>query len=1077
MNATDLIQSYFDPDAVARLSHAAGLEPEVAGRVLNTGLPLQLQALTASAQTPEGEALIANALDSLPVFDSVGTALEESGGAANLRQAGELLSPALLGEAAQGLSAEVAAQTSVDPGQVQTLLQMALPLLLIALGQRGLKDGNIAPMLTGLGLGGAALAEAQAAPTEPASTEPAPTPPEKSAPAVTPADPAPADPAPADPTTPEGLLRYLQARFSGSVGQQIGAVAGFGGGVRKQAAMAAVPVVLAALVGKAGAGGKLGPLAAPFVPLTGEDGHINTDLLGSPVEVARIEGQGRGLLAGLFGDVNAVTGRLGSALGGSGDSSRRLLALLTPLVLSALGRAYPDGIGALPVGALAADSAGGLKAMLPSGFSSLGVLIASLAAGTPLPGTVAVAAAPPRAVIKPGAPVPATAKPSRPSPLKPSRTITYRPPPPPPARKRRLPLWPIPLLLLLLLGGCWVIQNRAAAPAGGVAAGAAQATFTDPQSGATVPADGFTLNGTGPAGETLSVFLNSSQVGRATVAADNTWAVDVARAAPEDQGPQTFTLKDSSGKELASLNVNVGGEGAAIATPGITPVPVTPDPVEPDPATQIPAAPASGAQGTDPQTSGSTTTTPETAGSAGSGDSSTTGGNAGTASDPPAAAGTVPTTTATPASGVGIDGTGTDGGETNGRGTNGAGTATAPVPSTGSGTTSLTSGTSAPTPGGATSGGTMPAKPTPTPDQPTPAQPTPARPVTATPAPATPRPVGPTAVITSPAQGARVPAGGLTLRGTGPTGAKFALYHSGLKSGTVNVRADGSWKTDIVDGAALPGPQIYDLRDAGGQVVARVSVQVAPRVQGEARVPGSSTVSSKPSVPGKPSVPAAPKGQGTTGATEGTPARAGAGEEVSAFATPPLPAARISVDSPASGAQVSSAGFALSGKGTPGQSFEVIEDGVSVGSLTIGADGTWTRQVPGPSVGARTYEIRVPGGQQAALVPVTVVAATDSAAGAACPRTLSVSLSDGETVTAPYRFGGVGSASSYVITARRDRKFLGMKTADLSADCTWNFLSRPGPSGGQTSQITYEVRPAGVSVNAEPAARLTLNIR
>ncbi|WP_415785719.1 DUF937 domain-containing protein, partial [Deinococcus saxicola] len=169
-NATDLIQSFFDPGAVARLAQAAGLEPEVAGQVLEAGLPLQLGALAEAAKTPDGEAMIAEAVGALPPFGSVAEALEESGGADNLRQAGEMLAPVLMGGAAEGLPAQVAAQMTgqarADPAQVQTLLHLALPLLLSALGQRGLQAGNIAPMLAGLvglGLGGAGLAAAAGA--------------------------------------------------------------------------------------------------------------------------------------------------------------------------------------------------------------------------------------------------------------------------------------------------------------------------------------------------------------------------------------------------------------------------------------------------------------------------------------------------------------------------------------------------------------------------------------------------------------------------------------------------------------------------------------------------------------------------------------------------------------------------------------------------------------------------------------------------------------------------------------------------------------------------------------------------
>ncbi len=826
-NTTALIQSYFDPDAVARLAQAADLDPEVAGRALAAGLPLQLRALAAAAGTPEGEALIADAVEALPDFGSVGAALDEPGGAANLQQAGELLAPALLGDAAQTLPAQVAAQTAADATATQRLLELALPLLLSALGQRGLKAGNVAPLLAGLGGPGtledttppsveaevaesvtsrpvdldkpvsegavhavevdqsvvpetvrpevagpeAAVPEVPALSPEPLAAET----PEAPGPSTPPLEPAPSADSLPDPSTPEGLLKYLQTRFSGAVGQQIGALAGYGGGVKRQAALAALPVVLAALAGKAQAGGNLDTLARPFAPLTSGSGQIDTALLDSPVEVARIEGQGRGLLPSLFGDVNAVTGRLGSALGGSGDSSRRLLALLTPLVLSVLGRARPDGLGAVPWGSLAE----GLKGALPSGFSSLSVLVGSLVSGTPLPGAVPAAASIPRA-----APAAAPAKPSPLKPARPARFETPAPPPPPPARRRGgFPLWLIPLLLLLLLGGCWMLQNRA---------------------------------------------------------------------------------------------------------------PTTPTPVP--------------------------------------GDSSS----------------------------------------------------------------------------GTTGTGAMPGMPVQT-------------------------------VFTAPESGAAVPAGGFTLRGTGPAGETLTVLLDDRQIGSPAVGPDGTWSLDVADGAA-PGPQTYTLRNAAGGEMAALNVVVEAT-----NADGANTA------------PAESGGTDTAGAADR--------------------AAGISVDSPARGAQVSGAGFTLSGTGTAGQSFEVLEDGISIGRFTVGEDGTWTRPVAAPGRGEKTYAILSAAGDEVASVPVVVGAAPAAAQGASCTQPLSVSLQDGETVTAPYRFGGEGRGRAYLVTVKRGDRTVGRRTVRVGAGCTWSFTSNPGVRDGQTTRVTYEIRPADASASDEPGARLTLNVR
>lgn len=285
------------------------------------------------------------------------------------------------------------------------------------------------------------------------------------------------------------------------------------------------------------------------------------------MEVARIEGQGRGLLASLFGDVNAVTGRLGSALGGSGDSSRRLLALLTPLVLSVLTRAHPGGLGAVPWDGLADGLKGRCRPASPAWGADRQPDQRDAAARR---GVQRCADHAPRhraaGSARFGVAQTLPLKPPRPA-----RFETPAAPPPPPARRRgSLPLWLIPLLLVLLLGGCWLVQNRQSAPpvtpvpetapgaaptsgtgttpdatSGGAMPGMpVQPVFTAPPSGASVPAGGFALRGTGPVGEDVEVFLGDSPVGRATIGPDGTWSLDVQEA---PTGPQTYTLRNGSG--------------------------------------------------------------------------------------------------------------------------------------------------------------------------------------------------------------------------------------------------------------------------------------------------------------------------------------------------------------------------------------------------------------------------------------------------------------------------------------------------------------------------------------------------
>ena len=309
-------------------------------------------------------------------------------------------------------------------------------------------------------------------------------------------------------------------------------------------------------------------------------------------------------------------------------------------------------------------------------------------------------------------------------------------------------------------------------------------------------------------------------------------------------------------------------------------------------------------------------------------------------------------------------------------------------------------------------------------------------------------------VFTDPQSGAAVPASGFTLRGTGPVGEVLEVFLGDTRVGGATVGPDEAWSLEVREGAPT-GPQTYTLRNAAGGEMAALNVVVEA-----ADVDGADTT---------------PAG---TGGSDTTVPEASAADD----ATSPAPgdsggAAGVSVGSPASGGEVSTAGFMLSGSGRAGESFEVLEDGVSIGSFTVGVSGTWTRAVPAPGEGEKTYVIRSAAGEEVASVPVTVQAASDSAQGTACTQPLSVSLEDGETVTAPYRFGGKGSGSAYTVIVKRGDRTVGRKTVRLGAGCGWSFTSNPGVRAGRTSSVIYEVRPAEGSASDAPEARLTLNVR
>lgn len=542
MNVSELIQTYFDAPSTERLGREAGLSAADAEQVLRAGLPLQLGALADHARTPGGRADIGEALGSLPAFTSVADALSSPEGASQLGQAGALLAPALLGDRAESLAGQVAG--NLDRGSVQRLLHLSLPLLLSFLGQRGLTTANVGSFLSELGGRPGGAADGAQVITATGGS---------SAPAGTGVQRASAD---TGPLTPEGLISFLKAEFGGAAADRLGRAAGFSGGTAARATLAALPLVLHAIAGKGSTGEGAADLlkrSRDFDRLTEAGGGLNAALLSDAAETARIEGQGRGLIGSLFPNVDRVTGRLGSAVGGSGANAGRLLALLTPLVLGLLAR-RARSLDAPAFSRLLGGLGGGLTGMLPPGMTGLASLL------TPVT-TETVVAATPTVRVTEASPAPPPTPPT--APPTPPTTVTTTT-----ERRRGFPWWIIPLLLVLLLGGCWLVQNRqGTTPASGTPTGATGDAIlvTRPAPGATVPADDFVMSGTGPADDTLQIGEGGQPVASVKVGPDGRWEAAIPAPTP---GEHTYTVTGQGGAS-GEVQVSVTGTDGT-ATPGGT---------------------------------------------------------------------------------------------------------------------------------------------------------------------------------------------------------------------------------------------------------------------------------------------------------------------------------------------------------------------------------------------------------------------------------------------------------------------------------------------------------------------------
>jgi hypothetical protein len=92
-----------------------------------------------------------------------------------------------------------------------------------------------------------------------------------------------------------------------------------------------------------------------------------------------------------------------------------------------------------------------------------------------------------------------------------------------------------------------------------------------------------------------------------------------------------------------------------------------------------------------------------------------------------------------------------------------------------------------------------------------------------------------------------------------------------------------------------------------------------------------------------------------------------------------------------------------------------------------------------------------------------------SGAAMACSKEFSLGVKEGDTVTQPFRFGGTGKGTGYVVTIKRpDGRVIGTKPLKLDANCDWGWDSKPG-----TGKVIYEVAEEGGSA---PVATLNLTV-
>jgi len=274
--------------------------------------------------------------------------------------------------------------------------------------------------------------------------------------------------------------------------------------------------------------------------------------------------------------------------------------------------------------------------------------------------------------------------------------------------------------------------------------------------------------------------------------------------------------------------------------------------------------------------------------------------------------------------------------------------------------------------------------------------------------------------LTGPASAAQVDAGApITFTGTGRAGETVTVSENGAAVTTVKVGTNGQYSTQVATPAA--GTHTYTVSETGTDVTLNRAVVVAAAA----------------------AVPAAtPAASGSTSAPSNT----------------------LAISTPAGGNTVPTGTLTLKGTGPANTSLNISEDGSSLGQAKTGASGTWTFEVPGPAAGSHTYTASAE--QDTATLKLNVTAGT--AQSGPCTKTFSVSLKDGQTVSQPFRFGGVGSGKSYVVEVSRPDRRIGQKTLPLDSSCSYSYTSKPG-----VGKITYTLRATGQDT---VASKITLNV-
>lgn len=304
--------------------------------------------------------------------------------------------------------------------------------------------------------------------------------------------------------------------------------------------------------------------------------------------------------------------------------------------------------------------------------------------------------------------------------------------------------------------------------------------------------------------------------------------------------------------------------------------------------------------------------------------------------------------------------------------------------------------------------------------------------------------------------GAQLPLEPFVLSGTAPANDVLTITNqAGEVLGSETADENGKWEIQMP--APLAGANAYTVTGTPSNAVSNFTVEGVEGAAGSASGTAAATASDA-------AVSGVTTSETTTTTTTTTTSAATASDAATGTA--------VTITEPASGASVGADSFNIVGQGQPNATYSLYEDGVNVGTFFADDTGAFTADVLAPQTGDRNYILTDEKGNKVATLPVVVtepVAAADCSANSV----LTLSLDDGDTVSAPFRFGGLGSAKEYTVRVMRGDKEIGKTVVPNGANCAWSYLSDPGGEGAELGEITYEVTPAG---SDKPDSTITLNV-